>query len=224
MGKRVQREMDTISVDADATVEQPQSKKAKKGSVGGPHFTMKNKKVAVVTDQEGNFWPQVRNDDWATCKESWAAIAPYLEQYKNKKVWQPFYYDGQCAEHLREIGFKNVTHEKMDFFAKCNDEEFLKKVDLIWDNPPYTGEGMKERVLTAAVSTRKPFLLLLPSSIVFSNVLREVLSEEEQKHIQVIAQRRVMVTKAGDTQSPIPFKYLVWLGYKVGLERDFIIV
>eukprot|EP00475_Leptophrys_vorax_P032799 TRINITY_DN5108_c0_g1_i1.p1 TRINITY_DN5108_c0_g1~~TRINITY_DN5108_c0_g1_i1.p1 ORF type:complete len:225 (+),score=70.34 TRINITY_DN5108_c0_g1_i1:98-772(+) len=220
--KRCRPVMSAPDAVEELKVEKEPVPKKQKVTVGGPHFTMKNR-PNTIKDDDGNLWTKVKNDDWSTCKESWADIAPYLRKFQNKCIWQPFYYDGECVKHLRELGFKNVIHEKFDFFLRCQDAEFLKNVDLIWDNPPYTGEGMKERVLTAAASTGKPFLLLLPSSILFSNTIRDVFSEEEQKHIQVISHRRVFVKKTGDNQNPVPFKYLVWVGYKVKLERDFIL-
>ena len=38
----------------------------------------------------------------------------------------------------------------------------MRSVDVVIDNPPYTGAGMKERVLSALVGSGLPFCLLLP--------------------------------------------------------------
>ena len=76
----------------------------------------------------------------------------------------PFFYDGKCANHLRSLGFKDVVHKQEDFFARVLDAKFLKKIDLIWDNPPYTSAETKERVLRALAASGLPFAMLLPIS------------------------------------------------------------
>ena len=62
------------------------------------------------------------SDEWQTCKESWMEITPTLQQFKKKRVWMPFYYDGKCSQHLRECGFKKVYHKKRDFFQLAKDK------------------------------------------------------------------------------------------------------
>jgi hypothetical protein len=219
MGKRVSQEGRTPAAEEQTDeLTLPERKKFKKG---GPHFSKKN---SMDDDQPTQAFERIRNDEWSTCKDTWGDIAHLLESFKRRCIWQPFYYDGECAKHLNELGFKNVVHEpNVDFFERVQDEDFLNKVDLIWDNPPYTGEGMKEKVLMAAFAAKKPFVLLLPSSVMFSNLLRDCLTEEQQKKIQVIAHRRVLVKKTGENQAAVPFKYLIWLAYDVNLERDFIL-
>jgi len=175
------------------------------------------------------------SDEWQTCKESWADIAPLLSQYKKKRVWMPFYYDGECAKHLRDVGFKSVYHKKRDFFALAKDPSFLAQVDVVIDNPPYTGEEMKANVLRALRAMNKPFAVLLPLTVLHSKLLRDVL---DTKHVQAIIPRRVMVRKseadsggggggsggsggggkAGMAAPAVPFKYLVWLCYRMGIK------
>ena len=128
---------------------------------------------------------------------------------------QPFYYDGLCAEHLRELGFSDVVHEKKDFFALCKDQRFMKSVSFIWDNPPYTNATTKEAVLRALLGTGKAFCMLLPSSVLHTRLLRDLL---DMSLVQVVFPRRVMVCKTGGKM--VPFKYLIWLCYKMKLQRD----
>jgi hypothetical protein len=59
------------------------------------------------------------NDEWQTTAEAWGEVAPLLQAFRTRSVWQPFYYDGGCAEHVRELGFEHVIHEEQDFFARC---------------------------------------------------------------------------------------------------------
>eukprot|EP00808_Paulinella_micropora_P032286 g19841.t1 len=114
---------------------------------------------------------------------------------------------------------EQVCHSQKDFFVQVQKPTFLAKVELIWDNPPYTGPGMKEKILEALVKTNKPFCVLLPSSILHSKLLSDL---TEPQHIQVIFPRKVYVCKTG--QAEVAFKYLVWLCYKMKLKRDIYFV
>ncbi|GAB5359546.1 hypothetical protein AAMO2058_000553200 [Amorphochlora amoebiformis] len=161
----------------------------------------------------------VINDEWQTTKRSWDDIAHFFSGYKTKTIWMPFYYDGLCAKHVRSLGFKKVIHKKQDFFQKAADTTFMKSIDLIWDNPPYTGAQLKERVLRTLVKSGIPFVMLLPSSILHSKLLQDI---AELSKVQVIIPRRVYVCKTGKT--PVPFKYLVWLCYRTRLPKDLVFV
>eukprot|EP00667_Euglena_gracilis_P023740 EG_transcript_26968 len=156
------------------------------------------------------------NDEWQTAAESWQAISHWFAAWQAKRVWQPFYYDGRCAEYLRGLGFRDVVHEPQDFFRRVEDRAFTDTVDLIWDNPPYTTPGMKERILTALGRLGKPFALLLPANVLHSQLLHTAL---DVSRVQCIVPRRVLVRKEGQ-EAALPFKYLMWLCYDVGLPRD----
>ncbi len=161
------------------------------------------------------------SDDWQTCEDAWAAIAPLLlERFSQKRLWMPFYYDGACRDHLNNLGFRNVVHEPgVDFFERARRTSFTTTVDLVLDNPPYTSPETKEAVLRALAATGLPFVMLLPISVLHVGYVREVLASE---HIQVIVPRRVHVRKTNGER--VPFKYLCWLCYRVGLERDLFFV
>ena len=62
------------------------------------------------------------------------------------------------------------------------DPKFMKKVDLIWDNPPYTSPETKERVLRALVESGKPFAMLLPISVLHVGFVREIVDMEQVWH------------------------------------------
>ena len=160
------------------------------------------------------------SDDWQTARRSWAAIAEVLgPAAREKRIWMPFYYDGACAEHLRELGFTRVHHKREDFFVQVRNPKFLRKVDLILDNPPYTSPEMKEAVLRALASTGKPFVMLLPISVLHVGFAREVLDTDK---LQAVVPRRVYVRKTGGEE--VPFKYLCWLCCGVQLKRDLILI
>ena len=162
----------------------------------------------------------VEDDEWATAPRTWAALAPYLlPKFRDKKVWMPFYYDGGAGERLRATGFRKVVHEKRDFFKRINDRVFARAVDVVIDNPPYTGKGMKERVLRALVDADVPFCLLLPLGVLHGAFVREAL---EVGKVQALVPRRCWVSKKGERE--VPFKYLVWLCYGLELERDLVLM
>jgi hypothetical protein len=52
----------------------------------------------------------VEDDEWATAPRTWAALAPYLSHYHDRKIWAPFYYDGAAGKRLEDAGFKRVVH------------------------------------------------------------------------------------------------------------------
>jgi hypothetical protein len=188
-------------------------------SGGGGHAHGKSTHGPPVATTSGRLSGSVPNDEWQTTRRTWASIAEYFAAYKQRRVWMPFFYDGACADHLRSLGFTNVVHEDVDFFERVKDAKFMKSVDLILDNPPYTTPEMKEKVLRAIASTDKPFVLLLPISILHVAFVRDIVPMDL---VQAIIPRRVWVKKrdAGE----IPFKYLCWFCCRTALERDLLFV
>jgi hypothetical protein len=112
-----------------------------------------------------------------------------------------------------------VVHKREDFFKRINDRVFVKSVAAVVDNPPYTGKGMKEKVLRALVDADVPFCLLLPLGVLHTATVREILDVDE---VQALIPRRCWVSKRG--QKEVPFKYLVWLCYKMNLPRDLVLM
>ena len=126
----------------------------------------------------------------------------------------------------------------------------MKKVDLIWDNPPYTSPETKERVLRALVGSGKPFAMLLPISILHVGFVRDIVDADEvpaartlsstlllprhaapvlelsgtlsASQVQTIIPRRVHVRKTGKEE--VPFKYLCWFCHRMGLPRDLYLI
>jgi|TARA_B100000524_G_scaffold333482_1_gene221370 hypothetical protein len=197
---------------------------------GGPHKKQKRAPGQASEHGASVYGPPVAttsgrlsggaSDEWQTTHRAWCAIADLLAPWRTRRIWMPFYYDGQCAEHLRALGFVNVIHKAGDdFFVKARDPKFLKKVDLIWDNPPYTNPDTKEAVLRALAKTGKPFVMLLPISVLHVGFVREIV---DMAAVQAIVPRRVHVRKSGGAE--IPFKYLCWFCSGVKLKRDLVFV
>ena len=166
----------------------------------------------------------IEDDEWATSQRAWNSLAAHLEKFKSKKVWAPFYYDGLVAKRLKLAGFVGkITHEKRDFFKRINDAKFIENVDVVIDNPPYTGKGIKEKILAALIEKDLPFCLLLPLGVLHAKFLRDVTSAgERRKKVQAIVPRRVFVHKEHGEE--LPFKYLVWLCYGLELEKDLVLM
>ena len=180
-------------------------------------FSVRGPPVATTS---GRLSGSVPNDEWQTTLRTWAAIAPLFAAWRQRRVWMPFYYDGRCAEFLRSLGFENVIHSDDDFFERVVDKKFMKGVDLILDNPPYTTPEMKERVLRALAACGKPFAMLLPISVLHVGFVRDICDMDD---VQAIVPRRVWVKKA-DAPVETPFKYLCWFCCRAGLPRDLIFV
>mmetsp|Transcript_33330 Transcript_33330/g.55113 ORF Transcript_33330/g.55113 Transcript_33330/m.55113 type:complete len:209 (+) Transcript_33330:101-727(+) len=156
------------------------------------------------------------SDEWQTTLRAWKSVAPLFKAWRGRRIWQPFYYDGQCASHIIKLGFPQVIHKSGDdFFQRAKDPKFLKKVDVIWDNPPYTSPETKEAVLRALAATGKPFAMLLPISVLHVGFVRQIL---DMSQVQVIVPRRVYVCKTNGPE--VPFKYLCWFCYRAQLKRD----
>ena len=150
---------------------------------------------------------------------AWAAVADHFAAYKSRCVWMPFYYDGKCAEHLRDLGFSHVVHTDDDFFERVKDASFMETVDFIWDNPPYTSQDTKERVLRAMSDSGKPFALLLPVSVLHTGFVRGIVDMEA---VQCIIPRKTWVRKRDGAE--LGFKYLCWFCCRTTLDRDLMLV
>ena len=151
----------------------------------------------------------LKHDDYMTPKYAWDNIKGFIP--KDKVIWEAFYGDGKSGNHLKEIGF-NVIHDKDDFFE--ND-----KGDIVVSNPPFT--KVKE-ILNRLVELDKPFILILPSSKINTQYVRNLFIEQKDKLQIIIPRKRIQFIKDGnDLQNKCNFDcfYYCW---KINLERDII--
>jgi len=172
-------------------------------------------------------------DQWQTTLEGWRPVAEQVlevyakktgkssSSYAKKNIWQPFFFDGECQQYLQNLGFTSVIHTQDDFFKKLHDQDFMKKVDIIWDNPPYTTLKMKERVLRALEKCGKPFCILVPITVVQGKMITDVLKELDK--IQLIIQRKVYA-RNGAHEKVTTCKGLCWLCYRMDLPHDLYII
>uniref|UniRef100_A0A6C0HPW4 Methyltransferase n=1 Tax=viral metagenome TaxID=1070528 RepID=A0A6C0HPW4_9ZZZZ len=100
-------------------------------------------------------------DDYNTPKSAWECISLYLP--KNKIIYEPFYSNGSSGRYLRELGCINVIHDNVDFFTNSY------SYDVIVSNPPFSH---KQRIFKELERLDKPFILLLPVSVITKQFYR----------------------------------------------------
>jgi len=162
--------------------------------------------MAGLTLRGGKRMIQFNNDDdWNTPKSVWESIAHLLP--KDKVIWECFYSNGKSGEYLTELGF-NVEHHKIDFFE---DPPF--DYDLLVENPPYTS---KSRTFKRLRELDIPFMLLVPVATVTKQFLKKHFINQLQ---MVIPSKRIHFVRGGE-QSKSSWFDVVWLCYKMNLERD----
>lgn len=119
-------------------------------------------------------------DDYMTPKSAWENIKNFIP--KNKTIWEPFYGDGKSGEYLKSLGFK-VIHQKEDFFLN-------NKGDIIISNPPFT---IKKEILTRLKQLDKPFILIMPSSVINYKYFKDLF--RDSKIQLIVPPKRIQFTK-----------------------------
>lgn len=147
------------------------------------------------------------HDDYMTPKNAWEAIQNYIP--KDKVIWEAFYGNGDSGNYLKELGFQ-VIHEDIDFY-----EHNLG--DIVVSNPPFS---QKKEIVTRLVKLDKPFILLMPCSVLVTSYIRENLRNK----IQIIVPRkRIQFKKLVDGKlienNKCNFDCFFYC-YKLGLPND----
>jgi hypothetical protein len=147
-----------------------------------------------------------------TPKYAWENIKQYIPK---KKIWEAFYGDGKSGSYLQELGF-DVIHEEIDFFEENRGE-------IIISNPPFS---KSKEVLTRLKELNKPFILILPSSKINTQYVRNLFKDADDKLQIIIPRKRIQFTKIINGQTSEQTNacnfdcfYYCW---KIDLERDII--
>ena len=156
----------------------------------------------------------LKHDDYMTPKYALENIQHIIP--KDKIIWEAFYGDGKSGDYLKELGF-NVIHNDNDFFE--NNEG-----DIVVSNPPFS---KSKEILTRLVELDKPFILILPSSKINTQYVRNLFKDKEDKLQIIIPRKRIHFEKQIDGQRPLNWKnacnfdcfYYCW---KINLDRDII--
>jgi len=154
----------------------------------------------------------LKHDDYMTPKYAWENIKHLIPQ--NRKIWEPFYGDGNSGDFLKELGF-DVIHEDEDFFKN-------NKGDIIVSNPPFS--TCKE-ILTRLKEIDKPFILIMPSSKINTQYVRQLF---KNKGLQIIIPRKrihflkyINGEKVENNKNNCNFDCFYYC-YKINLEADII--
>ena len=150
-----------------------------------------------------------KHDDYMTPKSAWENIKEFIPE--DKIIWEAFYGDGESGKYLTELGF-NTIHEEVDFF-----ENNLGQV--VVSNPPF--QKIPE-ILKRLVELKKPFILIMPQSKIFTQYLRNCFINEDDPLQLLIPRKRIQFSKDGKgSQNKCNFDcfYYCW---KMGFNKDII--
>ena len=153
-----------------------------------------------------------QHDDYMTPKSAWEDIKEYIPQ--NKKIWEAFYGDGNSGNYLKDLGF-DVIHEKENFFIH-------NKGDVVVSNPPFS---LCKEILFRLKELEKPFILILPSSRINTQYVREFMKDNDHPIQIIIPKKRIQFVKLVDGEIPVGWKsqcnfdcfYYCW---RMNLESD----
>jgi len=147
----------------------------------------------------------LKHDDYMSPKYAWENIQHLIP--KDKLIWEAFYGDGKSGDYLKELGF-NVIHEEVDFFEN-------NLGDIVVSNPPFS---KSKEVLTRLKQLDKPFILILPSSKINTQYVRE--NYKNQGLQIIIPRKRIQFIKNGnELQNKCNFDCFYYC-YKIGLPND----
>jgi hypothetical protein len=153
----------------------------------------------------------IKHDDYMTPKYAWDNIKQYIP--RDKIIWEAFYGDGSSGKNLSELGF-NVIHEEIDFFQN-------NKGDVIVSNPPFS---LVKDIMPRLKELDKPFILLMPSSKINTQYMRENFKNKGLKII--IPRKRIQFDKMvngvrDDTKNCCNFDCFYYC-YKIDLPDSII--
>ena len=151
-----------------------------------------------------------KDDAYMTPKHVWEDIIDYIP--KDKIIYEPFYGDGKSGEYLKELGCKHVIHEEIDFYENYNKLEY----DLIVSNPPFSD---CKNILTKLKEVNKPFILIMPSSKINTQYVRENYKNTSLQLI--IPRKRISFIKDKVLTKSCNFDCFYYC-YKMNLKKDII--
>jgi hypothetical protein len=146
-------------------------------------------------------------DNYNTPIDGWKDILQYIP--KETPLWLPFYNDGSAKKLLNKLGYKNVYHEKRDFYKYDND-------GLVLDNPPYYD---KVKVIKKLFDRGKPFSLLLP----METIERKYFKDFTKNFQLIIPNKRYNYSETGKKNSPFKSCWFCWGMEKLLKKNDKLI-
>ena len=144
---------------------------------------------------------------------AWDDVKAYIP--KDKIVWEAFYGDGKSGKHLKDLGFDTI-HAKVDFFES-------DWGDLVVSNPPFS---KAKEVLQRLHDMGKPFMLILPSSKLNTQYVRNIFKDSNHPLQIIIPRKRIQFIKVvngrpveGVNACNFDCFYYCW---KMDLPRDIV--
>ena len=153
-------------------------------------------------------------DDYETTKNTWTSIINFIP--KQLIIYEPFYLNGKSKEYLVELGLlnENIIHINRDFY------EYYKKIkfDIIVSNPPFKN---KRNMLEVLHKINKPFILMLPVSVITKKYFHNIF----QNDIQIlIPHSRVQFNQYDNDKKNIiksnVYFDCIWICWKMKFEND----
>lgn len=152
-------------------------------------------------------------DDYNTPKYVWKMLLDYLDLDKNTTIYEPFFSNGVSKTYLQQLGYNNVIHENEDFFENYVRYEY----NIILSNPPYT---IKKNILKILYKIDKPFVLIMPTSIINKLYIKSIFGKNIDKIQYIIPHKRIQFERLdGYNQKRTCFDTLFFC-YKMQLKRD----
>jgi len=154
----------------------------------------------------------LKHDDYMTPKYAWENIKHLIP--KDKVIWESFFGDGTSGIYLEELGF-DVIHKEVDFFEN-------NLGDIIVSNPPFS---QSKEILKRLKELDKPFILILPSSKINTQYVRENYKNSELQII--IPRKRIHFKKLVNGEMVEGWKPqcnfdCFYYCYKMNFEKDII--
>ena len=158
------------------------------------------------------YYKQLNNDDeYNTPKELWENVKEFLPT-KEKIVWEAFYGNGKSGNILSNLGC-TVIQSDVDFFE--DNTKLIDICDVIVSNIPFS---KKKEVLQRLKKINKPFMIIMPSSTMFTQYLRDIFNNEIQL---IIPKTRMHYEKNGVVLKRTSFDSCYYC-YKMNLHNDII--
>ena len=143
-------------------------------------------------------------------------IFKMLENFVDKKmiIYEPFWLDGKSKTYLNELGYHNVIHHNECFFE--NYDKY--KYDIIISNPPF---NIKKRIFQKLYLIDKPFIMIVPVSIISKLFIKEIFKNDIDKIQLIIPNRRLHFEKDGQVANRCWFD-CVFFCYKLNLNSTIV--
>lgn len=157
------------------------------------------------------------DDEYFTPKKIWEDVVDYLPTNGEMVVFEAFYGNGMSGQYLTELGCTVIQGPHVDFFKSDNDDSPIPpdKYDCIISNIPFS---MKKEVLEKLKQLDKPFMIIMPSSTMHTQYLREIFENTLQ---MIIPNTRMHFEKDGVVLKRTSFDCAYYC-YKMNLPKDII--